>query len=90
MVLLEAMAAGCALVASDLDGHRNVATDGVDALLAPVGDAAALAKALHRVLDDSALRAELVAGGRQRAQELSMGRLAERYSEIYTAVAASA
>ena len=37
MVLLEAMASGCALVASDLDGHRNVASDGVDALLAPVG-----------------------------------------------------
>ena len=47
MVLLEAMAAGCALVASDLDGHRNVATDGVDALLAPVGDPPALAKALR-------------------------------------------
>ncbi|MGH9274688.1 MAG: glycosyltransferase family 4 protein [Acidimicrobiales bacterium] len=87
MVLLEAMAAGCALVASDLDGHRNVATDGVDALLAPVGDAAALAKALRRVLDDSTLRAELVAGGRRRAEELSMGRQAERYSEIYTALA---
>ncbi len=62
MVLLEAMASRCALVASDLDGHRNVATDGVDALLAPVGDAAALAKALRRVLDDRALRDELVAG----------------------------
>lgn len=86
MVLLEAMAAGCALVASDLDGHRNVATDGVDALLAPVGDAAALAKALRRVLDDAALRDELVTGGRRRAQELSMGRLAERYSEIYATV----
>jgi phosphatidylinositol alpha-mannosyltransferase len=89
MVLLEAMAAGCALVASDLDGHRNVATDGVDALLAPVGDAAALAKAIRRVLDDGALRAELVAGGRRRAEELSMGRLAQRYAEIYAAVAAA-
>jgi phosphatidyl-myo-inositol alpha-mannosyltransferase len=88
MVLLEAMAAGCALVASDLDGHRNVATDGVDALLAPVGDAAALAKALRRVLDDSALREELVAGGRRRAEELSMGRLAERYADIYASVVA--
>ncbi len=86
MVLLEAMAAGCALVASDLDGHRNVATDGVDALLAPVGDAAALAKALRRVLDDGALRDELVAGGRRRAQALSMARLAERYTEIYATV----
>jgi phosphatidyl-myo-inositol alpha-mannosyltransferase len=83
MVLLEAMASGCALVASDLDGHRNVASDGVDALLAPVGDAAALAKALRRVLDDEALRSELVAGGRRRAEQLSMHHLAERYDEIY-------
>jgi phosphatidylinositol alpha-mannosyltransferase len=88
MVLLEAMASGCALVASDLDGHRNVATDGVDALLTPVGDAVALAKALQRVLDDDALRAELVAGGRRRADELSMDGLAARYVEIYEAVAA--
>lgn len=83
MVLLEAMAAGCALVASDLDGHRNVATDGVDALLSPVGDPDALAKALRRVLDDEHLRSELVEGGRRRADELSMTRLAERYVEIY-------
>lgn len=86
MVLLEAMASGCALVASDLDGHRNVATDGVDALLAPVGDPAALAKALRRVLDDDGLRAELVAGGRRRAEELSMARLAQRYEAIYDRV----
>ncbi len=86
MVLLEAMAAGCALVASDLDGHRNVATDGVDALLVPVGDAGALANALRRALDDDELRVELVKGGRNRADELSMAHLAQRYSEIYEAV----
>ena len=88
MVLLEAMAAGAALVASDLDGHRNVASDGVDALLAPVSDAAALAKALRRVLDDDALRAELVAGGHRRAEQLSMTHLAERYEAIYRQVVA--
>src|SRR5690606_5406521 len=88
MVLLEAMAAGCALVASDLDGHRNVATDGVDALLAPVGDAAALAKAICRVLEDEDLRADLIASGRRRAEELSMDRLAVRYVEIYQALLA--
>ncbi len=88
MVLLEAMASGCALVASDLDGHRNVATDGIDALLAPVGDAAALAKALRRVLDDPGLRGELVTGGRRRAEQLSMARLAQRYADIYARVVA--
>src|SRR3546814_5797883 len=82
MVLLEAMAAGCALVASDLEGHRNVATDGTDALLTPVGDAPALAKALRTVLDEAPLRDRLVAAGRRRADELSMTRLAERYVEI--------
>ncbi|MFZ6002801.1 MAG: glycosyltransferase family 4 protein [Actinomycetota bacterium] len=86
MVLLEAMAAGCALVASDLDGHRNVATDGQDALLVPVGDAEALAKALRRVLDDAGLRSELIEGGRRRADALSMTRLAENYTEIYHAL----
>jgi phosphatidylinositol alpha-mannosyltransferase len=88
MVLLEAMASGCALVASDLDGHRNVATDGVDALLAPVGDAAGLAKSLRRVIEDDGLRAELVAGGHRRAEQLSMANLAARYVEIYAEVLA--
>jgi phosphatidylinositol alpha-mannosyltransferase len=88
MVLLEAMAAGAALVASDLDGHRNVATDGVDALLAPVGDPHSLAKALRRVLEEPGLRDHLVAGGRRRAEELSMAHLAERYEGLYGEVAA--
>lgn len=88
MVLLEAMAAGCALVASDLAGHRNVVTDGVNALLAPVGDATGLAKALQRLLDDDGLRATLIAGGRRRADELSMAHLADRYVEIYEGVLA--
>lgn len=88
MVLLEAMAAGCALVASDLDGHRNVATDDTDALLVPVGDPHALAGALARVLGDDDLRARLVAGGRRRAEELSMDHLAEIYVEIYRSVVA--
>ena len=45
VVLIEAMAAGTPVVASALDGYRNVATDGVDALLVPPGDADALADA---------------------------------------------
>ena len=70
-------------VASDLDGHRNVATDGLDALLTPVGDPAGLAKAIRRVLEDAGLRTDLVAGGHRRADQLSMAHLAERYAAIY-------
>jgi phosphatidyl-myo-inositol alpha-mannosyltransferase len=88
MVLLEAMASGTALVASDLDGHRNVATHDVDALLAPVGDAEALARALEQVLTDPALRERLVAGGDRRAAELDMGGLAGAYLDRYEALVA--
>ena len=83
VVLAEAMAAGTAVVASDLAGYRNAARPGRDALLVPPGDVDALAAALRSLLGDESRRAELVAAGRARAQELSMDRLAECYVEIY-------
>lgn len=83
VVLLEAMAAGTAVVASDLDGYRNVATHDQDSLLATVGDAAALAAALRSALDDVPRRTELVAAGRERAERFSMDHLADLYLERY-------
>jgi phosphatidylinositol alpha-mannosyltransferase len=87
VVLLEAMAAGAVVVASALDGYTNVATDGVDALLTPPGDAEALAAALRRAIDDGPLRRALVAAAEQRAQAFSMVRLAEAYVERYERLA---
>lgn len=86
VVLLEAMAAGTPVVASDLAGYRNVARGDREALLVPPGDAGALATALQRVLDDPSCAAELVAAGAARAEELSMDRLAEHYLERYAAL----
>ena len=86
VVLLEAMAAGTAVVASDLDGYRNVATHDRDALLAPVGDAAGLAAALRTVLRDDARRAALVESGRQRAASFSMTELARTYLDRYGSI----
>ena len=83
VVLLEAMAAGVAVVASDIDGYRNVATESDHALLVPPNDPAALAEALTRVLGDQSLRRKLVEGGRRRAEEFSMAKLAERYEQLY-------
>lgn len=83
VVLLEAMAAGTPVVASALDGYRNVATDGVDALLVAPGNPAALASALERVLCEPALAEALVAKGSDRADEFSMARLAAEYVAIY-------
>ncbi len=88
VVLVEAMAAGTAIVASGLDGYRNVATDGVDAVLVEPGDVTALADALQCVLYDVELRRRLVAAGGPRAEQFSMRRLAELYAAHYRRIAA--
>jgi len=83
LVLLEAMAARTPVVASDIDGYRNVVTNDVNGVLVPAGDAAALAHAIREVTDDATLTARLVAGGDLRAEQMSMRKLAVRYVEIY-------
>jgi phosphatidylinositol alpha-mannosyltransferase len=91
IVLLEAMAASTAIVASDIDGFRNVARADRDAVLVDPGDVTALRGALRRVLDDPSRRAEMIASGEQRAGEFSMRRLAERFVALYeTAIDRSA
>ena len=88
VVLVEAMAADTAIVASGLDGYRNVATDDVNAVLVEPGDVGALAAGLKRALYDSDLRGRLVAAGGPRADEFSMRRLAELYAAHYRRIAA--
>lgn len=87
VVLLEGMAAGTPIVASNLPGYANVARAGTDALLVDPGDAAALAEGLRRVLTDPSLVAELVDSGDERAAGFSMDRLAERYLDVYRTIA---
>lgn len=87
VVLIEAMAAGTPVVASALDGYRNVATDDVDSVLVPPGDVDALAGALRRVLADHHLADRLVRAGDQRADHFAMSRLADEYVALYEAIA---
>jgi phosphatidyl-myo-inositol alpha-mannosyltransferase len=87
VVLIEAMAAGTPVVASSLDGYRNVATHDRDALLVPPGDVTALATSLQRVLGDPALAARLVAAGNCRADDFAMSSLAAAYIGIYERLA---
>ena len=83
IVLLEAMAAGAVVVASDIDGYRNVATHGLDARLVPPDDVVTLTSSLREVLDDTAGSASLRENGSRRAQQFSMDRLAEAYVAVY-------
>jgi phosphatidylinositol alpha-mannosyltransferase len=83
VILLEGMAAGVPVVASDLDGYRQVARPGVDALMAPPGDAGALADALKTALDGGPDVKALVENALERAATFSLDTLAERYAEMY-------
>ena len=84
MVLLEGMAAGCTVVASDIEGYRKAA--GGHASLVPPGDAGALARALDGALD--AATGPSAAAARKAATEYarawSMETLARRYLDVYT------
>lgn len=83
VVLLEGMAAGTPVVASDIDGYRAVSRSDQEAMLVPPGDADALRTALRVLLDDPGRRAALVAEGRRRADEFSMAHVAERFLPLY-------
>lgn len=83
VVLLEGLAAGTPVVASDLDGYRNVITSGRHGHLVAPGDRAGLAKALAEALAGGPQTAEMVHHGLERARGFSMASLAQRYLEMY-------
>jgi phosphatidylinositol alpha-mannosyltransferase len=87
IVLAEAMAAGAAVVASDLDAFRRVLRDGQAGRLVPVDDHAALAAALIEVLDDDALRASYVAAGREAVRRYDWSVVAGQIIRVYETVA---
>lgn len=83
VVLLEAMACGTPIAASDLAGYRNVARADRDALLSEPSDSRALAANILRILDSPELADELRTNGAQRAEEFSMEHLAAQYVRLY-------
>lgn len=82
--LLEAMACGCPVVASDHSAMPEVL--GSAGLLAPVHDTAAMATALRRVLDDPALAEALRSAGLARAATFSWERFAVQNLAVYRGV----
>jgi phosphatidyl-myo-inositol alpha-mannosyltransferase len=83
VVLVEAMAAGLPVVASRIGGFDEVVRNGVDGLLVPPGDPAALASALDQVLRDADLAERLSAAGRARASDFSWETVVPRLEALY-------
>jgi phosphatidyl-myo-inositol alpha-mannosyltransferase len=89
IVLVEAMAAGTPVVASDLDAFRRVLSDGEVGSLVPVGEAAALADALIEVLDNDLLRQRYVAAGSEAVRRYDWSVVASQIMRVYETVAGS-
>jgi phosphatidylinositol alpha-mannosyltransferase len=83
MVLTEAFAAGTPVVASDIAGYRDVARDGVDGVLVPAGDPAALGEALHDLAIDPERRARMAVAARERAQRFAWENVTEEVLDAY-------
>ncbi len=83
IVLLEAMAAGAPIVASDIHGYKGVVRRGREALLVPPHQPKQLARAIARLLGDAELRTEMSAAGRLRAEAFSWPRVAARVEDYY-------
>jgi phosphatidylinositol alpha-mannosyltransferase len=87
VILVEAMAAGAAIVASDLDAFRRVLEDGAAGVLVRRGNAAALATGLSDLLLDPVRREQLVLAGRAVVQAYDWPVVSERVLAVYETVA---
>jgi phosphatidylinositol alpha-mannosyltransferase len=83
IVLVEAMAAGRAVVCSDIPGYRTVVNPGRDAAVFPPGDVPALARTLSQMVEDPVRRGRLAEAGRQRALEFAWPTVVDRIERVY-------
>jgi glycosyltransferase involved in cell wall biosynthesis len=86
LVVAEAMAMGCAIVAPNVGGPSEMIMDGVSGLLYPLGDIESLASALQRLGRDPELRHRLGVGARDRAKQFSPEITAQKVMAVYTSV----
>ena len=87
LAIVEAMAAGVAVVATATDGAREILTDSQTGRLVPIGDVEALAKRISELLADSAERKRLAQNARQKATEnFSLARMIADTEDVYRQV----
>jgi len=83
IVLLEAMATHTAVLASDIDGYRDVVRDGAEGLLVPPRDARALSAGLERLLRDEALREACATRGLASVKRYSWDIVSDEVMQLY-------
>jgi phosphatidylinositol alpha-mannosyltransferase len=83
IVLLEAMAAGAPIVASDIHGYKGVVRRGREALLVPPREPKEIALAVGRLLTDPDLAREMSENGARRAEAVSWPRVTAKVDDYY-------
>jgi phosphatidyl-myo-inositol alpha-mannosyltransferase len=83
IVLLEAMACGKPVVASNIDGYASVLRDTIDGLMFPPGDEGLLAQALLKLLHDASLRKAMGERGMLNAENYSWPKVARQVLDLY-------
>ncbi len=86
IVLLEAMAVGKPIVATNIEGYNSVLTDGVEGLLVPPRNEEMLAQALISLLTNESLRQKMAARARLKAMEYSWEHVAQRVLNYYARI----
>ncbi len=86
IVLLESMAVGTPVVASNISGYAGVVTHGQDGLLVPPRDSRGLARALISVMSNEELRQRMAARGRLTAEHYSWERVSQKVLDYYQQV----
>jgi glycosyltransferase involved in cell wall biosynthesis len=88
-VLLEAMASGCPVIATDIGGGitRDILSDGECGLIVPPADARALAGAIKTMLEDEELRTELSRRGLERTADFDLPKMVTAYDHLISTVA---
>jgi glycosyltransferase involved in cell wall biosynthesis len=88
MALLEAMAHGLVPITTPVGGIPEAVTDGVHGLLVPPGDPAALARALHRLVENDALRERLGRHAHLQAATFDVDGWRDELAEVWTCLSA--
>jgi glycosyltransferase involved in cell wall biosynthesis len=84
LTLLEAMSCCCPSVVTNVGGNSEHITDGVEALLAPRGDAIKIAECLNRLLSDRAYRERMGIAAREKViKDFTIERCFEQYKQLY-------
>lgn len=83
LTILEAMACGQAVACTDNDGYKEIAENGVNSLISPIGDAIALSSNILRLIQDDNLRFNLANAGYEKAKQYDIYNSCRSFEAIF-------